>query len=135
MRTSNKMNRRKFVRTTVLAAAGTAMIPVLTTGCAKKAPLLKRTFGKTGFEVTTMGLGGQASLQWTPDDVDPVMIILKAFEKGINYFDTSNLYGPSQLNYGKAFAKLNLIPGKSGYDENLRKSIFLTTKTHLRLAK
>jgi aryl-alcohol dehydrogenase-like predicted oxidoreductase len=135
MKTSNQMNRRKFVKTTALAAAATAMIPAMATGCARKAPLMKRTFGKTGFEVTTMGLGGQASLQWTPDDVDPVEIILKAFDKGINYFDTSNLYGPSQLNYGKAFVKLNLIPGKPGYDESLRKSIFLTTKTHLRLAK
>ncbi len=54
---------------------------------------------------------------------------------GINYFDTSNLYGPSQLNFGKAFKIKNLIPGESGYDENLRKSIFLTTKTHLRYAK
>jgi len=135
MRISNQMNRRKFVKTTVLAAAATAVLPAMTTGCTKKVPLMKRTFGKTGFEVTTMGLGGQASLQWTPDDVDPVKIILKAFDKRINYFDTSNLYGPSQLNYGKAFAKLNLIPGKPVYDESLRKSIFLTTKTHLRLAK
>jgi len=135
MRTSHQMNRRKFVKTTALAAAAAAVIPSFASGCTKKAPLMKRTFGKTGFEVTTIGLGGQSSLQWTPDDVDPVKIILKAFDKGINYFDTSNLYGPSQVNYGKAFAKLNLVPGKPGYDEELRKSIFLTTKTHLRLAK
>jgi aryl-alcohol dehydrogenase-like predicted oxidoreductase len=44
---------------------------------------MKRMFGKTGFEVTTFGLGGQASLQWTPDDVDPVSIILKAFDAGV----------------------------------------------------
>jgi len=135
MRTSHQMNRRKFVKTTALAAAAAAVIPSFASGCTKKAPLMKRTFGKTGFEVTTIGLGGQSSLQWTPDDVDPVKIILKAFDKGINYFDTSNLYGPSQVNYGKAFAKLNLVPGKPDYDEELRKSIFLTTKTHLRLAK
>lgn len=135
MKTNHQMNRRKFVKTTIFAAAATAVMPTLATGCSKKAPLMKRTFGKTGFEVTTIGLGGQSSLQWTPDDVDPVKIILKAFDKGINYFDTSNLYGPSQMNYGKAFARLNLIPGEQGYDEELRKSIFLTTKTHLRLAK
>jgi aryl-alcohol dehydrogenase-like predicted oxidoreductase len=130
-----RMNRRRFVKTTIMAAAATAIIPELTTGCSKTPQPMKRVFGKLGFEVTTLGLGGQASLQWTPDDVDPVEIILKAFYKGINYFDTSNLYGPSQMNYGKAFNKLNLIPGKPGYDEPLRKSIFLTTKTHLRLAK
>lgn len=82
-----------------------------------------------------MGLGGQASIQWTPADVDPVKIILKAFAKGINYFDTSNVYGPSQINYGKAFKELSLDPGRSGYNKSLRRSIFLTTKTHLRHAK
>jgi aryl-alcohol dehydrogenase-like predicted oxidoreductase len=96
---------------------------------------MKRTFGKTGFEVTTLGLGGQASLQWTPADVDPVPIILKAFKMGINYFDTSNLYDNSQLNYGKAFRMLNLIPGETSYDRSLRESIFLTTKTHIRWAR
>ncbi len=135
MGTKNQMNRRKFVRTTVMAAAATAVFPALTSGCSKTPAPMKRKFGKIDFDVTTLGLGGQASLQWTPDDVDPVQIIMKAFDLGINYFDTSNLYGPSQMNFGKAFTKLNLIPGQPGYDDNLRKSIFLTTKTHLRYAK
>ncbi len=96
---------------------------------------MKREFGKTGFRVTTLGLGGQASLQWTPEDVDPVPIILKAFNMGINYFDTSNVYDGSQMNYGKAFRQLNLIPGHPEYDEKLRESIWLTTKTGIRWAK
>jgi aryl-alcohol dehydrogenase-like predicted oxidoreductase len=135
MEYKNRMNRRRFVKTTVIAAAATTIVPNLTTGCSRKPQPMKRVFGKLGFEVTTLGLGGQASLQWTPDDVDPVKIILKAFDLGINYYDTSNLYGPSQMNYGKAFRQLNLIPGQAGYNDNLRKSIFLTTKTHLRYAK
>jgi len=135
MAAKNQMNRRKFVRTTIMAAAATAVLPALTSGCSKAPVPMKRKFGKIDFDVTTLGLGGQASLQWTPDDVDPVQIILKAFDLGINYYDTSNLYGPSQINFGKAFTKLNLIPGQPGYDDNLRKSIFLTTKTHLRYAK
>ena len=135
MGTKHRMNRRRFVKTTAVAAAAATVVPVLATGCSGKAKPVKRVFGKLGFEVTTLGLGGQASLQWTPDDVDPVKIILKAFNLGINYFDTSNLYGPSQVNFGKAFRELNLIPGRSGYNEQLRKSIFLTSKTHLRFAK
>jgi aryl-alcohol dehydrogenase-like predicted oxidoreductase len=135
MAIKNKMNRRRFVKTTIVAAAATTIAPVLATGCTGKTRPMKRVFGKLGFEVTTLGLGGQASIQWTPEDVDPVKIILKAFDLGINYFDTSNLYGPSQVNYGKAFKAMKLIPGETGYDENLRKSIFLTSKTHLRYAK
>jgi len=135
MSATNRMKRRKFVKTSLVTAAGVVITPALLTGCTGKPRLMKRTFGKLGFEVTTIGLGGQASLQWTPEGVDPVKIILKAFDMGINYFDTSNLYGPSQTNFGKAFKVKKLIPGEPGYDENLRKSIFLTTKTHLRYAK
>ncbi len=135
MPNQSRMNRRKFARTTVLAAAATTLVPGFINQCTKAPAPLKRVFGKLGFEVTTLGLGGQASLQWTPDGVDPVKIILKAFDLGINYFDTSNLYGPSQANFGKTFGIKNLIPGVSGSDETLRHSIFLTSKTHLRYAK
>jgi aryl-alcohol dehydrogenase-like predicted oxidoreductase len=72
---------------------------------------------------------------WTPEGIEPVDIILKAFDLGINYYDTSNAYGPSQANYGKAFRKLNLVPGQKVYDQKLRDSIFLTTKTMVRWAK
>ncbi len=91
--------------------------------------------GLLGFEATTLGLGGQGSLQWTPADVDPVKIILKAFDLGVNYYDTSNVYDSSQMNYGKAFRQLYLIPGQPGYNERLRSSIFLTSKTALRFGK
>jgi len=96
---------------------------------------MKRKFGKNDFMVTTLGLGGQASIQWTPEGVNPEAIILKAFDLGINYFDTSNLYGPSQLNYQKAFLRLKLIPGQEGYNEKLRGEIWLTSKTRMRWGK
>jgi len=128
-------SRRAFIKTTAAAAAGLALMPGFGFIPNRVAKPFKRSFGKLDFDVTTLGLGGQASIQWTPDDVDPVKIILKAFGKGINYFDTSNLYGPSQVNYGKAFNELSLNPSRAGYNESLRRSIFLTTKTHLRYAK
>ena len=127
-----QLNRRNFIKVSAATTAAAALLPLDNFAIGNLPSPMKRKFGKINFEVTTLGLGGQASLQWTPEDVDPVPIILKAFKMGINYFDTSNLYGPSQLNYGKAFRQLNLIPGLDNYDEALRKSIFLTTKTHLR---
>lgn len=135
MENSTRMNRRTFVKTSALAAAAATVSPGLGAKPGISPRPMKRVFGKLGFEVTTLGLGGQASLQWTPDGIDPVKIILKAFDLGINYFDTSNLYGPSQANLGKAFRIKNLVPGQAGYDEKLRNSIFLTSKTHLRWAK
>ena len=131
----SRLSRRDFMRLSAAAAAGITLMPAF--ACTREsipAPL-KRRFGRINFDVTTMALGGQASIQWTPDDVEPVDIILKAVDLGINYYDTSNVYGPSQLNYGKTFRKLNLIPGQPGYNSQLRESIFLTTKTMIRWAK
>lgn len=126
-----RLTRRKFIKQTAFASAAAFALPYVNFGQTTGSPLIKRPFGKIPFEVTTFGLGGQASLQWTPADVDPVAIIMKAFNMGVNYFDTSNLYGPSQTNYGKAFRQLGLVPGIAGYDEIKRKSVFLTSKTHL----
>jgi len=127
--------RRTFLKTSAITAAGLSVAPYISCSRQSRPELIKRAFGKLNFEVTTFGLGGQASIQWTPPNVDPVKIILKAFDQGVNYFDTSNLYGPSQTNWGNAFQTLDLIPGKGGYNESLRKSIWLTSKTHLRWAK
>lgn len=129
------LSRREFVRLSAAAAAGLTVLPGFRFGLDQLPAPMKRSFGKIPFEVTTLGLGGQASLQWTPADVDPVPIILKAFKMGINYFDTSNLYAKSQLHFGEAFRQLNLIPGEPGYDRELRESVFLTTKTHQRWGK
>ena len=131
----NPVSRRIFIKKSSAFVSGLAIGPYLNLGKFGAGSLLTRPFGRCNFDVTTMGLGGQASLQWTPEDVDPVKIILKAFDQKINYYDTSNLYGPSQLNFGKAFRTLDLVPGISGYNEKLRKSIFLTSKTHLRWAR
>lgn len=129
--------RRQFIQTTGTAAVALSLAPSLLKAGQMLPPevLVKRTLGKTGFKVTTMGLGGQASIQWTPEGIDPAAIIVKAYQSGINYFDTSNYYGPSQVNYGKAFRQLGLVPGESNYNEMKRKAIFLTSKTHLRFGR
>jgi aryl-alcohol dehydrogenase-like predicted oxidoreductase len=134
MTTHPKLSRRRFMQTAGAASAGLAIGPYWAFGRTAVTKPLRRDMGRLHFEATTLGLGGQASLQWTPEGVDPVKIILKAFDLGINYFDTSNAYGPSQLNYGKAFRELHLIPGQPGYEKR-RREIFLTSKTMLRWAK
>ncbi|MBZ5514766.1 MAG: aldo/keto reductase [Acidobacteriia bacterium] len=131
----HRISRRRFIQTTSLASAGLCLGPYWAFGQINATKPLKREMGRLHFEATTLGLGGQASLQWTPADVEPAKIILKAFSLGVNYFDTSNVYGPSQANYGKAFRELQLVPGQPGYNESARRSIFLTSKTMLRWAK
>jgi aryl-alcohol dehydrogenase-like predicted oxidoreductase len=132
---SNALSRRRFIQDAALATAAVSIGPSFSFGTKSPAAPLKRLMGRLNFEATTLGLGGQASLQWTPPDEDPVKIILKAFDLRINYFDTSNVYGPSQSNYGKAFRELHLIPGLPGYNERLRRSFFLNSKTMLRFGK
>ena len=135
LKNGEDITRRHFLKISAATTACLSVAPFFNcSGPGVRAPV-KRNLGKINFEVTTLGLGGQASIQWTPSNVDPVKIIVKAFELGVNYFDTSNLYGPSQLNFGKAFRELNLVPGQPGYNEKKRRSIFLTSKTHLRWAK
>ena len=129
------LTRRNFIKVSAATTAGISMLSFAGCSTDKMPSPMKRKFGNFDFEVTTLALGGQASLQWTPADVDPVPIILKAFKLGINYFDTSNLYAESQLNYNKTFKILNLIPGEASYDEKLRKSIWLTSKTCMRWGK
>ncbi|MDD9947434.1 MAG: aldo/keto reductase [Myxococcales bacterium] len=99
------------------------------------ADLRTRRLGRTAREVTTLGLGGQASIQWPGEGVDPVAIVEKAVRAGVTYLDTSNVYGPSQANFGRAFRRLNLVPGEPGYDAATRARLFVASKTHVRSAR
>jgi aryl-alcohol dehydrogenase-like predicted oxidoreductase len=97
--------------------------------------LVTRRLGRTGRQVTTLGLGGQASIQWPAEGLDPIAIIEKAVRAGVTYLDTSNVYGPSQKHFGEAFRRLGLVPGRAGYDPKAREKLFLATKTHVRSAR
>ena len=96
---------------------------------------MTRRLGRTERLVTTLGLGGQASLQWTAEGIDPIAIIEKAYRAGINYMDTSNIYGPSQRNFGQAFRRLGLSPAAGNYDDRARANLFVAGKTHIRTAR
>lgn len=130
-------SRRTLLTGLGAAAAGAALIDPAAAAVAKAKPpvIPKRVLGRTGHMVTPLGLGGQASLQWTPPGIDAPDIIVRAVELGVNYLDTSNVYGPSQSYYGEAFRRLNLVPGKPGYNAGLRESLFLNSKTTRRFAR
>jgi aryl-alcohol dehydrogenase-like predicted oxidoreductase len=96
--------------------------------------LPKRLLGRTGRWVTPLALGGQASLQWTATGIDAPDIVVRAVQLGVNYLDTANLYGPSQMNYGEAFRRIHLTPGAPEYNAPLRASLYLATKTRERFA-
>ncbi len=123
------MNRRGFITS---LAAGTSALAV--GGCAKGngsditsdslgAILPRRMLGRTGEEVTMLGIGG-FHVGWTTEK-DAEEIIEAAIEGGIRFFDTAEGYakGVSEERYGKF-----LTP-------KYRDKIFLMTKTQAKDAK
>ncbi len=97
-------------------------------------PLATRVLGRTGREVTQFGLAGGNTVMWDLPGDQGVETVVKAVRMGVTYLETANNYQLSQLNYGKAFRILNLVPGRPGYDAALRGRLFLATKSGLRHA-
>jgi aryl-alcohol dehydrogenase-like predicted oxidoreductase len=79
----------------------------------------KRKLGRTGAEVTIMGLGGEGLLRSHGRDKEAYTLINKALDLGINYFESARAYDGSEEYYGKAFRER-------------RKDIFLAGKSHAR---
>lgn len=85
----------------------------------------KRILGKSGLEVSTLGLGCMGlSFGYgnTTDRQDAIQIIRKAFELGVTFFDTAEVYGPftNEELLGEAlepFRKEVVIATKFGFKE------------------
>jgi predicted aldo/keto reductase-like oxidoreductase len=78
-----------------------------------------RTLGKTGGEVTVLGLGGEGLLRTFGHDREADALINRAIDIGINYFESARAYSGSESYYGRALGQR-------------RKQIFLTSKSHAR---
>jgi aryl-alcohol dehydrogenase-like predicted oxidoreductase len=78
-----------------------------------------RSFGKTGYKVGVLSLGGQATLEIKGREEESEKIINRAIDLGINYIDTAASYGQgvSQLNIGRVM-------------KTRRGEVWLSTKTH-----
>ena len=65
-----------------------------------------RVFGKTGYKVGILSLGGQATLEQEGKDELSERIIHRAIDLGINYIDTAYAYGGgvSETNIGRAMS-------------------------------
>jgi aryl-alcohol dehydrogenase-like predicted oxidoreductase len=65
-------------------------------------PIPRRVLGKTGEQVTIYGLGGLFTTSRHDRHDEAVEIVNRAIDLGINYIDTSALYGhgASELNIG-----------------------------------
>lgn len=76
-------------------------------------------FGKTGFKVGILSLGGQATLEKEGTEEQSEKMINRAIDLGMNYIDTAASYGQgvSQKNIGRVL-------------KSRRKEVWISTKTH-----
>ena len=102
--TAHNRGRREFLKAGgVLTAAFLApsatladtpkALPSLPSNPRTEAAMPTRNLGKTGYRVGIFSLGGQAALE-KPNNFDiAVPIIERALDLGVNYIDTSSIYG------------------------------------------
>jgi aryl-alcohol dehydrogenase-like predicted oxidoreductase len=68
-----------------------------------------RKLGQQGLEVSAMGLGcmGMSEFYGEADEDEAVRTIHRAFELGVNFFDTADMYGPfaNEMLVGRAVAR------------------------------
>jgi aryl-alcohol dehydrogenase-like predicted oxidoreductase len=79
-----------------------------------------RNLGKTGFRVGIFGLGGQGALEKANNESLALQMIQRAIELGVNYFDTSAIYGGPDR-----WSERYLGKGLKGSREH----VFIATKT------
>lgn len=79
----------------------------------------KRNLGKTGIEVTILGLGGEGVLRTYGREREAYELINTAVDMGVNYFESARAYSGSEAYYGFAL-------------KERRKEIFLNSKSHAR---
>jgi len=99
-------NRREFIKASTAIAAGVVVqsalpaaantVPGLPSNPATQGAMPTRNLGKTGYRVGLFSLGGQAALEKANNGDVAVPIVEKALDLGVNYIDTSSIYGGPQ---------------------------------------
>jgi aryl-alcohol dehydrogenase-like predicted oxidoreductase len=64
----------------------------------------KRKLGKTGVEVTILGLGGEGVLRTYGYEKEAYALINRAMDLGIGYLESARAYSGSESYYGLASA-------------------------------
>ncbi len=78
---------------TLPARAATKTVPPLPSNPHTQTVMPTRNLGKTGYKVGIFSLGGQAALERANNFDIAVPIIDRALDLGVNYIDTSSIYG------------------------------------------
>jgi aryl-alcohol dehydrogenase-like predicted oxidoreductase len=83
-----------FLAQTALPRTAEATLPTaLPSNPATQNAMPTRNLGKTGYRVGIFSLGGQAALEVGHNEAVAVPVVEKALDLGVNYLDTSSIYG------------------------------------------
>lgn len=77
----------------------------------------RRPLGRTGEDVTALGLGGEGVLRTFGREEEAQRVIRAAWEAGIRYFESARAYSGSEAYLGRGL-------------QGIREQIFLTSKSH-----
>lgn len=134
MKQQHKINRRDFLSKSTMAGMGITLgtsmmfassqknVTGNSTTISKNNTLSKRKLGS--LEVTELGFGCM-NIAWAygnpPTKEDAIKLIRNAYEQGVRFFDTAEIYGPhiSERTTGealKSFRKEVVIASKIGFD-------------------
>jgi aryl-alcohol dehydrogenase-like predicted oxidoreductase len=109
-----------MLASSALVAETSKTLPALPSNPVTPTAMPTRNLGKTGYKVGIFSLGGQAALEKPNNEAAAVPIIERALDLGVNYIDTSSIYGGpdrwSEQYVGKVMA-------------HRRNQAFLATKT------
>jgi aryl-alcohol dehydrogenase-like predicted oxidoreductase len=128
----DRITRRQFLRSASLAAGavvGSSILGTIASSALAGKPqnelpkLPRRPLGKTGLEVSIIGLGGDGVISDTTNDDTAIEFITAAMDAGINFVDTAYLYGKD----GRCDRNLGLVLGTKR-----RKDVIVATKTGAR---
>jgi uncharacterized protein len=132
MKQPTSHDRRSFLKAGGAIAAGlitnsvafahpaTAPLPPLPANANTLAAMPTRNLGKTGYKVGIFSLGGQAALEKPNNFEAAVPIIERALDLGVNYIDTSSIYGGPQRWSEQYVGRVM---------KTRRQDVFLATKT------
>ncbi len=115
------MKRRKFLNLSAITLPALTMFPAELFSLSReiaKGKIEKRSLGKTGEMLSTIGFGGIVVKNATP--AESSARVDQAIEYGVNYFDVAPTYGDAEIKLGPAL-------------KPYRKDVFLACKTQERM--
>ena len=112
----NELLRRDFLKSSLAAAAGTAVASHITDAVGESSlatnPISTRPFGKTGLELPVLGMGSSPLVAaWSrgygskPVGVEArAALVRHAYDRGVRYFDTARSYYDAEEVMGRGLA-------------------------------